>query len=143
MKRTILLAAILFATQAAVPPVRTMYTGTLAREQAVRVALAAPDALATILVDLRAVLGAYEAIVKHYPASGYSDNALWNAGRLSLDAYAKFGQEQDKEAGVKLLKRLAANYPTSKLAKQVPQLLADTDNGGRALQASQRSAESL
>ena len=134
-----LLAAIVIAVHATAPagaaalkPVRTMYTDTLAREQAVRAALEAPDALATILVDLRAVVAEYESIVKHYPASGYSDDALWNAGRLLLDAYTKFGQEQDWEAGARLLKRLAAAYPTSKFVKQVPGLLgAGTETAPR------------
>ena len=63
---------------------------------------------------------AYEAIVAQYPASGYSDNALWQAGHLALDAFWRFGQAQDKDTCVRLLQRLVAAYPTSKLAKQVP-----------------------
>ena len=74
------------------PPVRTMYTDAMAREQTVRAALGAPDAAPAVLADVRAVVAAYEAVVRHYPASGYSDNALWQAGRLSLDAFARFGQ---------------------------------------------------
>src|SRR5262249_7462323 len=98
MVKRILALALPPATKAAVPPVRTMYNDALAREQAVRAALDAPDALATILIDVRTVVAAYEAVVKHYPASSYSDDALWNAGRLSIDAFVKFGQAQDKEA---------------------------------------------
>lgn len=108
----------------AAPPARTMYTDAMAREQTVRAALASPDAAPTVLADVRAVVAAYEAIVRHYPASGYSDNALWQAGRLSLDAFARFGQAGDKEAGGRILRKLAATYPTSKLVKQVPDQLA-------------------
>ncbi len=131
-KRTLAIALALL-TSAAVPPtfaeapakpVRTMYNEALARDQAVRPALAAPGALATILIDVRAVVAAYEAVVKRYPASGYSDDALWNAARLSLDAFAKFGQLQDKDVGAQLLKKLAATYPSSKFARQVPDQLA-------------------
>ena len=107
----------------AAPPVRSMYNNAMAREQKVRAALSAPDAAPAVLSDVRAVVAAYEAIVRHYPASGYSDNALWQAGRLSLDAFARFGQASDKNAGVRNLRRLAAGYPTSKLAKQVPEQL--------------------
>ena len=107
----------------AAPPVRSMYNDAMAREQTVRAALARPDTAAATLGDVRAVVAAYEAVVRHYPASGYSDNALWQAGRLSLDAFARFGQASDKEAGVRILRRLAAAYPTSKLAKQVPEQL--------------------
>jgi len=108
------------STAFALPPVRTMYTDALAREQAVRGALAAPDASAILVPDVRAVVAAYEAVVARYPASGYSDNALWQGGRLALDAFARFGQTRDRDTGLRLLRRLAATYPTSKLAKQVP-----------------------
>ena len=108
---------------AAAPPVKSMYGAALAREQKVRATLAASDNAATVLVEVHKAIADYEAVVRHYPASGYSDNALWQAGRLSLDAYARFGQPQDKDAGVRILKKLAATYPTSKLAKQVPEQL--------------------
>jgi N-acetylmuramoyl-L-alanine amidase len=107
---------------AATPPVRTMYADALAREQAIRVALADPDA-ALKLEEVRAVVAAYEAVVRQYPASAYSDNAFWQAGHLALDAFWRFGQPQDKETCVRLLQKLAASYPTSKLARQVPEEL--------------------
>ena len=134
MKRTLVWVALAISFSGAVPPAKTMYTDALAREQAVRAALASPDALATILIDVRAVVTSYEAVVQHYPASGYSDDALWNAGRLSLDAFDKFAQPADRDAAVRLLKKLAATYPTSKFAKQVPDQLMRVQN---------RSAESL
>jgi N-acetylmuramoyl-L-alanine amidase len=111
----------------AAPPVRTMYSDALAREQSVRAALAAPDAAPTVLLDVRAVVTMYEAVVRHYPASGYSDNALWQAGRLALDAFARFSQQTDRDRGVRLLRKLAANYPTSKLVAHVPEQLARAD----------------
>jgi N-acetylmuramoyl-L-alanine amidase len=127
----------------AAPPVRTMYTEALVRERAVRVALAADDAAPILLADVHAVISAYEATVKAYPASGYSDNALWQAGCLALDAFAQFGQPQDKDTGLRLLRKLAATYPTSKLVKHVPEQLARADAEenpatrlqGRALQS--------
>ncbi len=73
---------------------------------------------------MHAIISAYEATVNAYPASGYSDNALWQAGCLALDAFARFGQPQDKDTGVRLLRKLAATYPTSRLAKRVPEQLA-------------------
>lgn len=129
MAKRILVLAIALAATAAVPVVRAMYNDALAREQAVRAALEAPDALATILIDVRAVVTAYESVVTHYPASSYSDDALWNAGRLSIDAFAKFGQVQDREAATRLLNRLKAKYPTSKFVKQVPEQLARIEDG--------------
>jgi N-acetylmuramoyl-L-alanine amidase len=101
-----------------------MYENALAREQTLRVALAAADAPATLVADVRAIVAAYEALVRQYPASGYSDNALWQAGRLELDAFARFGDATDRDNGVRLLRRLATGYPSSSLAPQVPQTLA-------------------
>src|SRR6185436_11010119 len=97
------------------PPARTMYTDALAEEQTVRAALAAPDAAPDVLADVHVVVKAYEVVVARYPASGYGDNALWQAGRLSLDAFLQFGQQRDKEAALRILRRLAAGYPTSTL----------------------------
>ena len=111
------------ASIAAVPPVRTMYNDTMTREQTVRTVLASEDAPASVAERARQVVARYEALVRHYPASGYSDNALWQAAQLSLDLFAKFGLPQDRDAGLRLLKLLAASYPTSRLAKRVPELL--------------------
>src|SRR5512138_2946743 len=124
MKRILALVTIGVITQAGVPPVRTMYNDALAREQTVRAALSSSGAAPAVVDDVRAVVAAYEALVRRYPASGYSDNALWQAGCLALDAFAKFGQAADKEAGIRLLRRLAASYPSSKLVAQVPDILA-------------------
>jgi N-acetylmuramoyl-L-alanine amidase len=107
---------------------KTMYEEATAREQEVRAALAAPDATADALKDVHALVASYETIVKQYPTSGYSDNALWQAGLLSLDAFAKFNQPEDKAAGVRLLNRLAATYIHSKFASQVPEQLARVDS---------------
>src|ERR1700674_2402652 len=107
----------------AAAPVRTRYGDALAREQAVRAELTADQPPAPVLKEVRAVVNDYQSIVRQYPASGYSDDALWQAGRLSLDAFARFGQAQDKEMGVRLLRALATGYPASKLAKKVPQVL--------------------
>ena len=122
------LAALLAAADLSAATVRSMYADALAREQAVRpvLAVSADDQADATLKTVRAVVAAYEAIVRRYPASGYSDNALWQAGRLSLDAFARFGQPQDRTAGIRALRALAAQYPTSKLAKQVPDILNDT-----------------
>jgi len=124
---------VLLATAAsAAPPARTMYTDALTREQEVRVLLNGAEATPAVLIDVRAVISAYEAVVKRYPASGYADNALWQGGRLALDAFAKFSQPQDQATGVRLLRKLAAVYVTSTLAKRVPDELARVDSADDA-----------
>ena len=89
------------------------------REQSVRMTLESDAATVGVLPEVRAVVLAYQALVKQYPASGYADDALWQAGRLSVDAFLRFGQARDRAAGTRLLKALVAGYPTSKPVKRV------------------------
>jgi N-acetylmuramoyl-L-alanine amidase len=130
-------------TAAAAPSAKTLYTAALAREQPVRSALGSPDAPPGVLADVRSLASAYVSIVRRYPASPYCDNALWQAGRLLLDAFQRFGQAGDRDNGVKLLERLEASYPTSRFVRQVPGELARLEKpGSRAAEAGPaRSAE--
>jgi len=129
MRTATTLATILTAAlAAAAPPAATMYADAMSREKTLRTAMGVPDAApAVVLADVRAVVHAYELLVRQHPTNGYSDNALWQAGRLSLDAFARFGDTADRDAGLKLLKRLVASYPTSRLAKQAADQLARLD----------------
>ena len=92
VKRTLtfIVASLVVAhVSAAVPRCAERCTATLlAKEQAVRKALADPHMSDVVLKAVREVVAGYEAVVRHYPASSYSDDALWNAGRLELDAFA-------------------------------------------------------
>jgi N-acetylmuramoyl-L-alanine amidase len=123
------------------PPAKTMFTGALAHEQDVRTMLDAADALPDVLTEVRIVVAEYESLVKAYPTSGYSDNALWQAGTLALDAFAKFGQPLDKANGIRLLRKLAATYNTSRFARQVPDRLARADGNGVKDPSVQKVAE--
>ena len=100
-----------------------LYVAAIARERAVRATFGGTPAPAVALKDIHAIVTAYQTLVRRFPASGYSDDALWQAGRLELDAFTRFGEARDKDVGVRLLQRLAADYPTSKLAKRVPETL--------------------
>jgi N-acetylmuramoyl-L-alanine amidase len=104
-------------------PVETMYSDAVAKENAVHAALADPQALRTVLKAVRTVVGDYEAIVRAYPTSGYSDDALWRAGLVSIDAFRKFGDPRDHDAALRLLHMLETEYPASKLAKNAPSVL--------------------
>ena len=85
------------------------YREALAAEQALRVeANLTPDAW-------RAAIRQYEAIVRRFPTSGYSDNALWQAAGLARDLAAETGDTREKERAVKLLRSLVSEYPSSKL----------------------------
>ena len=113
------LVVLAVATLQAAHTARGMYSAALDREQEVRAALAGGDGEPPRVTELRAIVAAYQAVVRRYPASGYSDNALWQAGRLALDAFERFGDPQDRQTGVRLLQSLARNYPASKLARRV------------------------
>ncbi len=112
------------AGRAVTPPAETLYADAMAKEKAVRAALLPEQPPLTVLKAVRTVVGQYELLVRSYPTSGYCDNALWQAGQLSLDAFQKFREARDRDAALRLLRALASEYPTSKLAKQVPDQLA-------------------
>ena len=119
----------------AAPTVRTMFTDASQKERAVRTALADPAVSSAVLKSVRHVIASYELVVRRYPTSSYSDDALWQAGRLALDVFAKFGDVQDRESGLRMLRWLAAEYPSSKLAKQVPDVLSAVNGAAPAAAA--------
>ncbi len=126
MKRTIL-AALLALTLAPVAPsaaaesARSLYTRTLARERVLRDARNTPT-----LQQLRTVVTAYERLVRRFPGSGYSDNALWQAGNLALLAHDRFHQEVDRRTAKRLLNQLKAEYPNSSLIPRIDAALAQS-----------------
>src|SRR5215467_7897387 len=105
-------------------PDHDAYVAALARERTLRTTLTNPADRAAYLRDVRAVVAEYEAVVHRFPASRYGDESLWHAGRLALDAYGRFGDARDRDAGVRLLQRLTTEYPASQLVKLVPAALA-------------------
>ena len=108
-----------------------MFVDASHKEQAVRAALANPAVSVAVLKSVRRAVASYESVVRRYPTSSYSDDALWQAARLALDVFGKFGDVQDRQTGLRLLRWLTAEYPTSKLAKQVPGLLAATEGAAK------------
>jgi len=56
---------------------------------------------------------AYKAVVLRHPTSGYCDDALWYGAQLGTDAFARFGQERDRQSTIALLKLLQSEYPGS------------------------------
>ena len=109
-----------------------MYLAAMEREHAVRGALVeeGEDVSARAAADARAVVRAYQEVVRVHPTSGYSDNALWQGGVLSLDLFIRLGLERDRTTGVRMLRLLASEYPTSSRAKDVAAELARADARG-------------
>lgn len=127
VRRVVGLAVILclsVSTMHAAPTAQDLYMAALAREEAVRPGLESPDSPQAALADVRSVVAAYQEIARLYPASGYTDNALWQAGVLSIDAFLRFKEPRDRTAAVSLLRQLTDGYPSSSLAKDVEAQLA-------------------
>ena len=103
-------------------PARDLYSRALAQERTVRDAATAPT-----LRQIRGVVAGYERVVRRYPSSGYADNALWQAGHLSLLAFERFGQDSDRRNGQRLLAQLKSEYPSSSLVGRLPAALAQFD----------------
>ena len=93
-----------------------MYRNALVHERELR---APARNSAPTLKELRAAIGAYEAIVRRHPRSGYSDNALWQGAGLALEAFDRFRDKRDLQAGLRLLRALPREYPTSSLVPRV------------------------
>jgi N-acetylmuramoyl-L-alanine amidase len=99
----------------------TLYTRALARERKLR------DLAKPTLKQLRGAVAAYEAIARRYPGSGYTDNALWQGGTLSLLAYDEFGQAADRVKGLRLLAQLRRDYPSSSLIGRAAEIIRERE----------------
>ena len=76
---------------------RDLYAAARALEQHCAPVPRRPGAQAeTSLDDVHTAVAAYLLVPKRFPASAYSDDALWQAGQLSLDAFARFGRTRDR-----------------------------------------------
>jgi N-acetylmuramoyl-L-alanine amidase len=113
----------LWPLEAGAQTARTQYQATLANEQAAAALISAPDALTSpaartrAITEARRVVAAYELLVRRFRRTGYADNALFNAARLSGVLYDTFRLERDRVAADRFRQRLAAEYPTSSLLK--------------------------
>ena len=104
------------------PRARELYTQALERERGLR-----DGGTEATLPDLRRAVRAYDAIVRRFPTSGYSDNALWQAGNLAALAYERFGEATDRRTAARLLSLLKDQYPASSLARRVDDVVAQLD----------------
>jgi N-acetylmuramoyl-L-alanine amidase len=124
------LVAVMIATAVLLPvtvsaqTAEARYTAAKVRDDKVRAAIAAMEhtaAAATrtpVITEARAVIAAYEALVRVYRASGYADNALFNAASIADALHERFGLTTDRDAALRLYKRLAKEYPTAPLARE-------------------------
>ena len=107
---------------------RALYERTLERERQLRATERQPT-----VMQFRGVVNAYDAIVRRFPGSGYSDNALWQGGNLALLAFERFGQAADRRTAERLLRQLKEHYPSSSLVARVDEALGAGDVPAAAL----------
>jgi N-acetylmuramoyl-L-alanine amidase len=115
------------AVEAAAQSAQLLYTRALARERTLRDGARKPT-----LKQLRAAVASYDALVRRYPRSGYSDNALWQAGNLSLLAFDEFRQPADRKAGLRLLALLRSQYPASSLVPRAAAIVRQREKAAVA-----------
>jgi N-acetylmuramoyl-L-alanine amidase len=105
------------------------YTDAQERDEQLRSVLASEPVVRSKVADeARAVMVAYDALVRRYPLSGYSDNALFNAADLATLLYDRFGDPKDRDAAVRLYQRLIAEYPASSLIKRAQPVVVRLEN---------------
>ncbi|MDO8680890.1 MAG: N-acetylmuramoyl-L-alanine amidase [Acidobacteriota bacterium] len=90
---------------------------------AIEKAMAATPA-GDLLAQAGKVMTSFEAIVRRYPASGYADNALWQAASLADAAYRKFNRPEDLDRAARFYRWLVQEYPSSSLVKRANVQLA-------------------
>ncbi len=81
-------------------------------------ASAATAELDRVVRPARRVVADYEGVVRRFPTSGYSDNALMQAASLSEFLYSRFGRAADRVAAQKYYDWLVREYPASPLRQQ-------------------------
>jgi N-acetylmuramoyl-L-alanine amidase len=68
--------------------------------------------------DFRFVINTYWTLVRRHPVNGYADNALWQAGNLSMESFRRFAEDRDKYRAIQLFQWLRYQYPHSPLVSR-------------------------
>jgi N-acetylmuramoyl-L-alanine amidase len=109
-------AALMVTVPASAEPTpRAMFASLQARETAARKAIDADKPARIVRRDVGRIVAEYEGLVRRFPRSAYSDNALWQAAMLAAECYARHRVDDDRISAVRLLRRLARDYPASSL----------------------------
>jgi N-acetylmuramoyl-L-alanine amidase len=122
--------AVLLPVSVAAQTAQARYTAAKERDDKVRAAIASASsgapapARTPIITEARSIIAAYEALVRRHRGSGYADNALFNAASLADALHERFGLTTDRDAALRLYKRLAAEYPSAPLVKEAAPSLA-------------------
>jgi N-acetylmuramoyl-L-alanine amidase len=122
--RTAVLVLVAFApvVHAQTSQPKKLYEDARARERLLRADIqraGTEEAQASVLLRVRALVGAYDDMSRLFPGSGYGDNALWQGAVLAADAFWQFGDAVDRTLALRLFSALTARFPGSALAMKV------------------------
>jgi N-acetylmuramoyl-L-alanine amidase len=93
---------------------RERFEAASARDEKVRAQLTAARSPDTELIaQATQVMTSFEILVRRFPTSGYSDNALFQAASLAELAYSRFNRTEDRERAIRYYKWLVEQYPAS------------------------------
>jgi N-acetylmuramoyl-L-alanine amidase len=121
-----IVAALLPLEAAAQASARTLYTAAQQRETILRESIERASerrGAPPTIEQIRAAVARYEEVVRRYPRSGYSDNALWQAAGLSSEAFRLHGQQRDHRSAIRMLRALISEYPSSSLVPRAKEAL--------------------
>lgn len=127
-----LLALLVSAAPAHAATAKEMYASALARQQALH-ELPPTGRSAPTASQYRAAIAAFEAVVRRHPTSGYADNALWEGGRLALEARDRLGEARHAATAKRLLTWLLDEYPASPLVRRAREEIRRADAAPPAL----------
>jgi len=82
-----------------------------------------------LIKQISRVMTSFESIVRRFPASGYADNALWQAATLGEAAHQRLHRDDDRERALKFYRWLVQEYPTSTYVKQANVKIAGLTRG--------------
>ncbi|MCA1583758.1 MAG: N-acetylmuramoyl-L-alanine amidase [Acidobacteria bacterium] len=111
---------------------RTRYESALIQEQQLRERLdAAERALApersSAVREAQRIVALYQALVRRYPASAYSDNALWQAAELNRTLFHRFAREESRQPALRAYQQLITEYPSSSLLRKAQSAVESLD----------------
>jgi N-acetylmuramoyl-L-alanine amidase len=82
-------------------------------------------------------------VLERYPASGYCDNALWQAAALAADVWAQLSDDADRVTALRLYKRLVSGYPSSPLVVRARTEMQRLDIAGRVDRPASRGTRAV
>ena len=126
--RALAAAVLIFALAGAETSLRAQTAVGVQYEALIEQELSVSKSAGSVAGDFRVVINRYWSFVRQNPRSGYADNALWQAASLSMETFARFGEERDNYRAIQLFQWLRDQYPhssfTSKASAHIEQLAA-------------------